>query len=185
MRISFDLDDTLICYQPHVPCERRRIPFLLRHWFDEPLRRGTPELFHELTRRGWEIWIYTTSGRTERYMRWWLRFYGITLGGMVNEHSHGRLPMAHRVSKYPPAFQIDLHVDDSEGVRMEGEKHGFRVVVVSPEDPAWSARVLAAAAEAEESLNRVEDGHATSGERSAIRQDIGGGLTLIPEWACE
>ena len=163
MRISFDLDDTLICYRANVPCERRRVPFMLLPWFDEHLSRGTAELLHELTRRGWEIWIYTTSGRTERYMRWWLRFYGIKLGGMVNEHLHGRLPMAGSVSKYPPAFQIDLHVDDSEGVRMEGEKHGFRVAVVSPDDPAWAAHVLTAAAEVEAALRRSEDAHATSG----------------------
>src|SRR5262249_34681987 len=40
MRISFDLDDTLICYQPGVPCE----PSLPWHWRllggNEPLRRG-------------------------------------------------------------------------------------------------------------------------------------------------
>ena len=50
-------------------------------------------------------------------------------------------------SKYPPAFAIDLHVDDSEGVRLEGQRHGFAFVVVSPEDPDWTARVLDAADE--------------------------------------
>jgi hypothetical protein len=47
-------------------------------------------------------------------------------------------------SKYPPAFGIHLHVDDSVGVAMEGQDHQFAVVVVSPEDPDWAARVLAA-----------------------------------------
>jgi hypothetical protein len=47
-------------------------------------------------------------------------------------------------SKYPPAFGIDLHVDDSEGVAEEGRRHRFAVVVVSPRDPDWAARVLAA-----------------------------------------
>jgi hypothetical protein len=35
-------------------------------------------------------------------------------------------------------------VDDSDGVREEGEKYGFGVVVVSPEDPDWVQRVLEA-----------------------------------------
>jgi hypothetical protein len=47
-------------------------------------------------------------------------------------------------SKYPPAFNIDLHVDDSEGVRMEGDLHGFRVVVVRPDDEDWTQKVLEA-----------------------------------------
>jgi hypothetical protein len=50
----------------------------------------------------------------------------------------------HGPSKYPPAFGIDLHVDDSEGVGLEGQRYGFAVVVVSPEDPDWAARVLEA-----------------------------------------
>ena len=45
-------------------------------------------------------------------------------------------------SKYPPAFGIDLHVDDSEGVGMEGKQHRFRVIVVSPADPEWTTRIL-------------------------------------------
>jgi hypothetical protein len=46
-------------------------------------------------------------------------------------------------SKFPPAFNIQLHVDDSEGVAMEGRAHGFRVCVVSPHEAVWTERVLA------------------------------------------
>lgn len=38
------------------------------------------------------------------------------------------------------AFQfdgIDQHLDDSEGVQMEGNAQGFRVVVVRPDDDHW------------------------------------------------
>ena len=45
-------------------------------------------------------------------------------------------------SKYPPAFGIDFHVDDSEGVKIEGEEHGFRVVIVRPDDEHWARVVL-------------------------------------------
>jgi hypothetical protein len=38
-----------------------------------------------------------------------------------------------------------MHVDDSDGVRLEGRRHGFRVVVVSPDDADWTRKVLAAA----------------------------------------
>jgi hypothetical protein len=54
-------------------------------------------------------------------------------------------PRERRPSKNPAAFGIDLHVDDSEGVAEEGRRHGFAVVVVSPSDEEWTAKVLAAA----------------------------------------
>jgi len=34
--------------------------------------------------------------------------------------------------------RIGLHVDDSDGVRMEGKQHGFHVVVVTPDDSHWT-----------------------------------------------
>jgi hypothetical protein len=46
---------------------------------------------------------------------------------------------------YPPAFGIDLQVDDSDGVRMQGELHGFSVVVVRQDDRDWTKKVLASA----------------------------------------
>jgi hypothetical protein len=47
-------------------------------------------------------------------------------------------------TKHPPSFGIDLLIDDSEGVRIEGERHGFRMLMVAPEDAQWTAKVRAA-----------------------------------------
>jgi len=149
MRISFDLDDTLVCYQPGVPQEPR-LPWYLR-WLvaDEPLRRGTMNLICELRRRGWEVWIYTTSHRRESAVRRWLRLHGLPIDGFVNQDVHDshlrRSPQDRPPSKNPAFFGIDLHVDDSDGVQMEGEEHGFQVVVVTPDDEDWVDRVLRAA----------------------------------------
>ncbi len=57
------------------------------------------------------------------------------------------------VSKYPPAFDIDLHVDDLEGVGMEGAEHGFAVVVVDMRDESWAQRVLEAVRQAQAGLD--------------------------------
>jgi FMN phosphatase YigB (HAD superfamily) len=133
MRISFDLDDTLICYDPDVPCECNRVPFLLRSWFEEPLRRGAVDLMKELQRQGHSLWIYTTSYRSPKQVQRWLKFYGIKIDAVVNQDLHERFVGRRRfdkyVSKYPPAFDIHLHVDDLEGVRLEGEEYGFQVVI--------------------------------------------------------
>jgi hypothetical protein len=151
MRISFDNDDTLICHRTGGPFEPIRFPSFFHKWFGGPLRRGTRSLLIELRRRGCSIWIYTTSGRTPFQIRRWLFLHGIRVDGIVNDERHRRnvsnLRFDHLPSKYPPAFGIDLHVDDSEGVRMEGDTHGFRVVLVRPEDEQWTAKVLAAVAE--------------------------------------
>ena len=151
MRISFDLDDTLICYRPGAPCEPA-LPWYWR-WLggNEPLRRGAVKLMRELRQSGWEIWIYTTSHRNTSAVRWWLWCHGIQAVQVINQHIHDTTlrctPNDHVPSKNPRAFGIDLHVDDSVGVRVEGERHGFHVVLVSPENETWTESVLSAAAE--------------------------------------
>lgn len=148
MRISFDLDDTLICYGEGTRCEPR-LPWPLR-WLvhDEPLRLGARGLLRELRRQGCEVWVYTTSDRTPWEVACWLRLHGVRLDGVINQQSHRRAnrpgPGYSPPSKNPRRFGIDLHVDDSEGVRAEGERHGFEVLVVDPGDADWAGKVLAA-----------------------------------------
>jgi hypothetical protein len=142
MRISFDIDDTLVC-SPVVPTEQHLARWR-RLWYAESLRLGTLSLMGELLQRRCQLWIYTTSYRSPRYLRGWFRCLGVPLTGVINQTQHERVVGRQGPSKYPPAFGIDLHVDDSEGVGLEGHRHGFAVVVVSPQDPHWAARVLEA-----------------------------------------
>jgi hypothetical protein len=147
MRIAFDIDNTLIPQRDEFPVEPS-VPFpLLRIWFRESLREGTRRLLRELRARGCDIWLYTTSGRESSYLRSWFLLLGVPLGGVVNYHRHEALMRAGRCpncSKYPPAFGIDLLVDDSDGVVLEGRQHGFDVLLINPEDQNWEDRVLAA-----------------------------------------
>jgi len=149
MRISFDLDETIICYGESVPQEPR-LPWYLRLLVrDEPLRQGTRQLVHDLQSRGWEVWIHTTSFRRPAAVQRWLRCHRIHVAGVINQHLHEaqlrRTPMDRIPTKNPAAFGIALHIDDSEGVRQEGEAHGFRVLVISRDDEDWTDRVLLAA----------------------------------------
>ena len=150
LRVSFDVDDTLVCSGEPGCCETSWVPSLIRRWLGEPLRLGSCALIRELRQRHCSVWIYTSSGRTPFYIRRWLLLHGIRVDGVVNSERHLAGLAAHGLirlpSKFPPAFGIDLHVDDSEGVRMEGDAHGFRVVVVKPDDPHWTRRVLDAVA---------------------------------------
>jgi hypothetical protein len=149
MRISFDLDDTLICYQPGA-LQEPRLPWYWRLFAGhEPLRQGAVELMRALQGRGWELWVYTTSYRDPWSVWCWLRCHGINVVRVINQAIHDDYLRRDRdtrpPSKNPAAFGIALHVDDSEGVRMEGREYGFSVVVVAPDDAEWAAKVLAAA----------------------------------------
>lgn len=89
------------------------------------------------------MWVCTTSYRSAWRIRRLFWLHGIRLDGVVNQQRHDREAQA-RCTKHSPSFGIDLLIDDSEGVRIEGERHGFRVLVVAPEDAQWAEKVQAA-----------------------------------------
>jgi len=140
VRISFDIDDTLIC-DSSVPTEQH-VSWWRRWRYPERLRLGTRSLMTALIRRRCKIWIYTSSGRCPRYLKSWFASFGISVEGIVNLDRHERTVGLRGPSKFPPAFGIDLHVDDSPGVAMEGTDHRFPVLVIAPHDPDWVGRVL-------------------------------------------
>ncbi|MBI6920781.1 MULTISPECIES: hypothetical protein [Pseudomonas] len=156
VRISFDIDDTLACLPEHADAEDSKLPDFVHRWLGEPLRSGTRSLIRDLRRQGCSIWIYTSSGRTPAYIRRWLLLYGIHVDGVVNSDRHQQIlaqkGLENSPSKLPSAFDIDLHVDDSDGVRLEGVDHGFRVVVVCPKDENWAQKVMDAAVDVQARL---------------------------------
>ena len=126
MRISFDVDDTLVLYDPALPSELV-VPWWWRWRYTERLRFGTKALLQTLQAHGHELWIYTTSYREPGYMRGWFRSFGVRLTEVVNQDRHDQVVKksqfpGYMPSKYPPAFGIDLHIDDSEGVAAAGER---------------------------------------------------------------
>ncbi len=125
------------------------MPWLFRWWVGEPLRLGAVALTRELAAAGHELWVYTTSYRGPLAVRWWLRFHGVPIRYVVNQTRHDRTVGRRGPSKDPGRYGIDLHVDDSWGVWVEGRRHGFRVLAVQPGDAEWADKVRQAVAAVE------------------------------------
>jgi hypothetical protein len=146
MKISFDLDDTLILSHGGRLCEPPlKFPFSI--FYRERLRKGTAALCRELAALGCEICVYTTSERPIGYVRRLFRLHGIRLGTVVNRQMHEALVQGSRKeimpSKVPSRFGIALHVDDDITVQENGIAHGFRVLILNKDDAEWASKVLA------------------------------------------
>lgn len=143
MRIAFDLDNTLIRCGYDFPLEQPRRRLWAKLLGGEPLREGIVTLAEYCRQHHWQVWVYTTSYRSTWYIRKLFWLHGIYLDGVVNQPRHNREATAN-CTKHPPSFAIDLLLDDSEGVRLEAERHQFRVLVIQPHDKEWVTQVLAA-----------------------------------------
>ena len=143
MRIAFDLDNTLIPFTSGKQFKVEPRTFVRRIFRAEPLRAGTIALFKSLKAEGHEIWIYTSSYRPKNFIRRTFFAHGIKLNGIVTQKTHNEVVKIKniRFSKYPPSFRMDILIDDSKGVGMEGEQGGFRTLIIDPEDENWMIRI--------------------------------------------
>ncbi len=145
MKISFDLDDTLFVSPETFKVEKELI-FPLNKLFKERLRFGTKSLFHYIWEQGIELWIYTTSFRSEFYIRNLFRCYGLKVHTIVNGTRHAREVQGtkHQImpSKYPAKYRIDLHIDDDYSVAQNGKLYGFHVFLIGPPDDEWVQKII-------------------------------------------
>ena len=106
MRVSFDLDDVLFVSPDRFETEPPpHAPFDLI--FKERLRKGTVDLIHTLQNEGFEVWVYTSSFRSERYLRALFSRYRIHFDEIVNAQRHLREVQRDRPQILPqkcPAF---------------------------------------------------------------------------------
>jgi hypothetical protein len=96
-----------------------------------------------LQNQGHKVHIYTTSFRGKGKIRRTLKYYGIKVNRIVNEKENRRVLKSRNInsSKFPPAFDFDLHIDDLKGVGIESERFNFKVIIVKPTDKNWTEKV--------------------------------------------
>ena len=144
MTVSFDLDDTLFVDPAKIPTENPP-GFPCRVMYKERLRLGTVALFQRIQGSGIRLWIYTTSYRSERYIRSFFKHYGIRLDGVVNGQRHAAQVQGTRKealpSKYPPRYKIDLHIDDDPSVAQNGSIYGFKVYLLAGHEEDWHLKI--------------------------------------------
>ena len=149
MRVSFDLDEVLFV-SPKTHKTEPPLPFPLRSLYKERLRLGTPDLLRTLRAQGYEVWIYTSSFRSERYIRSLFRFYGVRLDGIVNGYRHQQEVQRGRreilPQKLPNRYHISLHIDDETVICSCAGHYGFRAYQLNAEDDTWKEKILEEAA---------------------------------------
>lgn len=155
MRVSFDLDEVLFV-SPKTHKTEPSLVFPLNIIFKERLRLGTPVLINELQELGYEVWIYTSSFRSEGYIRSLFRCYGVKFDGIVNANRHLReVQKDNKIilpQKIPSRYRISLHVDDEEVICSWGREYGFNTFQLEAQDDDWKDKIIARASEIREKM---------------------------------
>ncbi|MBW1296299.1 HAD family hydrolase [Aquimarina litoralis] len=141
MNISFDLDSTLIPNGKEFETEKQNS--IAKLFGIEEIRKGASELIIDLQNEGHKIHIYTTSFPSKRRIRRTLKYYGIKVDQIVNQTKNQQVLKTLNIhaTKYPPAFNFDVHIDDLRGVGIEAKRFNFNVIIIEPSDKNWAERI--------------------------------------------
>lgn len=150
LRVSFDLDEVLFVYpETHKTEPELRFPY--NKIYKERLRLGAPVLINELQKQGFEVWVYTSSFRTVKYIKNLFRHYHVRFDGIINAQRHLKeVQEGHNETlpqKLPNRYRISLHIDDEAIVATYGKAYGFNVYQLDADDDEWKEKILARVAQ--------------------------------------
>ncbi len=145
MRVSFDLDEVLFV-NPATHATEAPLRFPFNKIYKERLRLGTKKLIPKLQELGYEVWVYTSSYRSEGYIKGLFRHYGISFDGIINAQRHQKEVQRGRretlPQKLPNVYHISLHIDDEKVIATYGRKYGFDVFQLEAQDDQWEEKII-------------------------------------------
>ena len=145
MRVSFDLDEVLFVF-PETHKIEKPPGFPFNKIFKERLRLGTPRLINRLQDMGYEVWVYTSSFRSEAYIKCLFFLYGVRFDGIVNGTRHLKEVQRNNKEtlpqKVPSRYRISLHVDDETVICTLGRQYGFNAYQLDAQDDDWEEKIV-------------------------------------------
>jgi hypothetical protein len=101
--------------------------------------------------QGCEVWVYTSSFRSEGYIKTLFRLYGVKFDGIINGYRHQKEVQAHSSTilpqKMPNRYRISLHIDDEDVICSSAGQYGFRAYQLNAQDDEWADKILKRVAE--------------------------------------
>ena len=145
MRVSFDLDEVLFV-NPLTHKTEEELKFPYNKIYKERLRLGTKDLIPKLQELGYEVWVYTSSFRSEKYISKLFKHYGVHFDGIINGDRHLReVQRNHKEQlpqKLPNVYHISLHIDDEKVIATYGRAYGFDVFQLDADDDEWKEKII-------------------------------------------
>ena len=144
-RVTLDLDEVVFCGKED-PYHEKPLSFPLSRIYKERVRVGIPALFHFLTRRGYDIWVYTSEYYSVDYIRTFFKHMGVRLTGIVTGTGrkssewaeHGEELKKQIATKYAAT----LHIDGSMVLRTFSGTGECAEYPLSGSPETWSREVM-------------------------------------------
>jgi hypothetical protein len=143
-RVTMDLDE--VVFRPEGKDGYEKKPKLLGgRIFKEQIRMGFPTLCQFLSRRGYDVWVYTSNYYSQDYLSRLFRLYRCPVTGVITGLSR-KGPDGAKAKKYmeqmfEEKYQTTLHVDNENVLQSFTKSQEFKDIPLNLADEIWSAAV--------------------------------------------
>lgn len=113
MSVAFDLDEVLLVGENGFSAEplTKRIG---RKVIPERLRLGAVKAITELQSKGFDVWVYTASYQSEKYLNAMFNLYGVKVDGIINGIKRKKDKKAEEmITKSLEKYTHRLHIDNN------------------------------------------------------------------------
>ena len=142
-RVTLDLDEVILKGADDEFTERA-LPLPWRLAYQERVRLGVPALFHYLTVKGYDIWVYTSRYESMDYIARLFKLYradvsGVITGAHRKARKEEREKLENRVSN---KYRLTIHIDNHALLAVDSRSKAYEDHALSGSPAAWSKEVM-------------------------------------------
>lgn len=138
--VSFDLDEVILAEEGSEHTEKRPLnPLVLG--YRERIREGVPALIDALHSMGCDIWVYTGSYASEKYIRTLLRPYHVHVDGVVNGMKNRKTDKELSV-RFKERYDVSVHVDTESVTCVDTKSKNYEMTDLRNGPSAWAAEAI-------------------------------------------
>ncbi len=157
-RATLDLDEVVFPDGPDVPLERP-LSFPWNRLYPQRIRLGVPALFHYLSERGYDIWLYSAhyysvDSIQNLFRRYHVKIEGVISAGekrMFSDRDNGK-PFEKLIAA---KYRCTLHIDKSSVLQVFSGSKAVEEHSLSGSSESWSQEVMDAVSGM---VKKTEDG---------------------------
>lgn len=151
-RVSFDLDEVLIAGDKYPEEDAPSFPW--SKIAKERLRKGAPALIHALANRGFDVWVYTSSYKSEKYIQAVFKGYKVCPAGIINGVSHKKKQKGALTGQVKEAmdrkYKMTLHIDEGHVLYIDKSTADYDYFSLECDNSNWASKVIHLVEELEE-----------------------------------
>lgn len=143
MSVAFDLDEVLLVGANGF-AEETRVKKVGKKAIPEKLRKGAIEAITALQSKGFDVWVYTASYMSEKYINAMFSLYGLKVDGIINGIKRKRDKEAEKViAESMKKYTHRLHIDNKSMVCTYVVKQDFDQFDFENGDEGWAKDIVA------------------------------------------